>query len=114
MFLQISVCSGIYRREIILEINLLFSKHLTYDDNYCVTLSKICLNKIVFVQEPLYFYRVRKGSTVTSFNNMGVFDRIELEHKLQDGIESRGLFENYKSALEYIFIFRATFQTVKA
>lgn len=112
--LQTPVWSGIYKREIITENNLFFPEHLIYEDNSWVTLGKIYLNKIVFVQEALYYYRERKGSAVHSFNNKGLFDRITIEQMLQDEIRARGMFEDYKAALEYIFIYRATFQTVKA
>ncbi len=111
-FLQTSVWCGIYKKDILTENNLFFPEHLRYEDNYWVTLTKPYLNKVVYLPETVYFYRKNSGSTVNAFNQAYQFDRITVEVMLLDEMQKRGLYEDYKSALEYIFTFRATFNTI--
>lgn len=107
-----SVCCGIYKRELIVKNELFFPEHLRYEDNFWVTLTKMYLDKVVYLPEVMYFYRANSQSTVNQMNQSYQFDRIRIEKMLLEEIAKRGLTQDYMDAMEYIFTFRAVFNTI--
>lgn len=63
-----SVCAWnkIYKRSIISEHDVLFPAGLKYEDEYFFKAYCLWVDKIAFVQEPLYLYRRRAGSIMNS------------------------------------------------
>jgi glycosyltransferase involved in cell wall biosynthesis len=106
------ICTWLCKKEIILENSINFPQ-LKYEDNYFSTLYSAYVKKIVLIDEVLYFYRIRKGSTVTSRNqNYQIKDRIKIENKLQEEAKIRGLYSKYYEAWEYIYAYRYAINTI--
>ena len=75
MFGKIAVWNKIYKRELIVDNNLLFAENMWYED-LAFTIKAILNAKMIgFIDEPLYNYLIREGSTM---NNSKVKRNLEI------------------------------------
>lgn len=100
------VYCGLWRRDILINHNIMFPENLKYEDNYWISLARCYINKIKFVQEVHYFYRKNSNSTTNSINNTHHFDRRKVELLLIDELKRRDLFTRFSDVWEYTFITR--------
>lgn len=108
-----SVWSALWRRELITSNNIFFPEKLAYEDNYWVPLMLCYVSKITFIEGVRYFYRYNSTSTTHVKNNSyQIYDRIKIENILFRSVHERGLFDKYRDVFEYIYVFRATFNTM--
>lgn len=104
---------GLYKKELLKRANIVFPEKLRYEDNYWMTLLKVYLNKVVFIEEIGYLYRNNPNSTVHKMNEDYQYkDRIKIEKMLLNDVEERGFLERYFSAFEYIFTVRYVLGTI--
>jgi hypothetical protein len=98
-------CSKLIRTSILTSNNLFFLDTGIYEDIAMIPLIGVYANKIVYVEEPLYNYYIRKGSTMrqNSFNNklLSIYNVLET---LTNGFNKSGYIEQYKEELEFIYI----------
>ncbi len=107
----VHVWAGIYKRSMLTENDLFFPEKLRYEDNYWCTLMACYLNKAVLIPEVKYFYRVNPTSTVNVKNAAHFYDRITVEERLYEQMQSRGLLDTYHTAMECINIKRSAVNT---
>lgn len=110
-FPQGGLWSGLWKRSLFEENDIVFPKKLRYEDNYFGSLVDCYLKKISFVPIVCYFYRTNPSSTVHARNESYQLDRIQIEKTLLAEVKKRGFFEKYHAAWEYIYIFRYAFNT---
>lgn len=98
-------CNKLIRTEILTKNQLYFMKTGAYEDISIIPLLGLYANKIVYVEEPLYNYYIRQGSTMrqNEFNNKLLSIYEVLEH-LTAEFRKTGLLEDYKEELEFIYI----------
>ncbi len=103
------VWNRLWKKQIILNSEVVFPVGKRYEDNYFMTCTIPYLTKIAFVRECLYNYRQTPGSTVLARNSTHHLDKIEMEERIQDVFIEKGMYEQYKTGLEYLCIRRYFF-----
>jgi hypothetical protein len=98
-------CNKLIRTSILNKNNLLFLDTGIYEDIAMVPLIGVYANKIKYVEEPLYNYYIRKGSTMRQekFNTklLSIYNVLET---LTNGFIQAESVEKYKDELEFIYI----------
>lgn len=98
-------CNKLIRTEILKKNSLYFPKTGIYEDIAIVPLIATYTNKIVYLEEPLYYYYIRQGSTMrqTKFNEklLSIYNVLDI---LEKGFKQTGALEQYKEELEFIYI----------
>ena len=98
-------CNKLIRTEILKKNNLYFPKTGIYEDIAMVPLIATYANKITYLEEPLYYYYIRQGSTMrqTQFNEklLSIYNVLEI---LENGFKQTKEIEQYKEELEFIYI----------
>lgn len=98
-------CNKLIRTEILKKNSLYFPKTGIYEDIAMVPLIATYTNKIVYLEEPLYYYYIRQGSTMrqTKFNEklLSIYNVLDI---LEKGFKQTGALEQYKEELEFIYI----------
>lgn len=98
-------CNKLIRTEILKKNSLYFPKTGIYEDIAIVPLIATYTNKITYLEEPLYYYYIRQGSTMrqTKFNEklLSIYNVLDI---LEQGFKQTGLLEQYKEELEFIYI----------
>lgn len=98
-------CNKLIRTEILKKNSLYFPKTGIYEDIAIVPLIATYINKIVYLEEPLYYYYIRQGSTMrqTKFNEklLSIYNVLDI---LEKGFKQTGALEQYKEELEFIYI----------
>ncbi len=98
------ICTKIYKKDFLIENNITFPEHLTYEDNFFMAFCLLYARKIYIVEEYLYHYFLNLNSTVTAKNSMHHLDRLEIElMKLQE-YQARGVYNLYYREIEYNFL----------
>lgn len=98
-------CNKLIRTEILTKKKLHFIQTGAYEDLSIIPLIGLYANKIVYLEEPLYNYYIRQGSTMrqNNFNNklLSIYEVLEY---LTKEFEKSGLLEKYEEELEFIYI----------
>ena len=99
-----AVWNKIYKREIIIENKIKFAEKKWYED-FAFTL-KILVNsdKISFVDEPLYYYLIRQGSTMNNSNVKRNLEILEAFEDITTYLKKNKMYEKYYDKLEYLAI----------
>ena len=97
-------CGKLIKTEIITKNNLYFPKLRAYEDISIVPLWGIYANKIVFIDEPFYYYLIREGSTMkqTQYNEKltHIYESLDkLYTKTKEHSKTK-----YNQELEWIYI----------
>ena len=87
------------------ENNIKFLENYIYEDLATMPILAEYANNIIYVEEPLYNYIIRAGSTMRqkSYNKKLESIFVALEH-LENEFKKRNLYLKYKDELEYIYI----------
>ncbi len=98
------VGTGLWRKSFLKRASVAFPEKLKYEDNFWSSVICTYINKIAFIRENGYYYRMNSSSTLHS--GRFIYDRIPIERALIQEAKNRNLFQQYYSAWEYIFITR--------
>lgn len=102
---QMGPCEKFIKRSLIIENNLYFPKLRAYEDIAVIPAYAIYTNKIVNIDEGLYYYLLRTGSTM----NQTVYSK-KLEHifdamnNLYELFEKSNKLNQYYDEIEFLFI----------
>ncbi|BBF43202.1 glycosyl transferase [Lachnospiraceae bacterium KM106-2] len=105
-----SPCCGVwgalYKRSIIVDNNIYFPEHLTYEDNYWGTLIQYYINSLCIIPDHFYNYYLdlEMGSTSTKMDSTHHFDRLKVELLKIEAFQDRGLFSLYHDEIEFNFL----------
>lgn len=99
-----SVCGGVYRKNLIVNNDLYFPEHLTYEDNYWVYTLQMFLQSVTVVPQKLYYYRQQDKSTCHKKNAEHHYDRIEIGRRFLRFVKDKQLLQRYHDIIEYLFI----------
>lgn len=103
-FGKMAVWNKLYKRELIIKNEIEFASKVWYEDLAFTVKTIISANKISFVDEPLYYYIIREGSTM---NNNNVKRNTELFfafNDLMDYLKKKRKFKKYYSIVEFLAI----------
>ncbi len=93
----------IYKTEWFKKINLKFPKGLKYEDASLLYRLAPYMKKVSYVKDPCVYYIQREGSITHTFKN-NILDMIEVFKGIKNYYLDQGMYEKYKSELEYVFI----------
>lgn len=100
----ISPCCKIYKRSLIQNSNIFFMEKLYYEDLAFSIKSLVLSNKISYVNEPLYYYIIHEGSTMTSTNVIRNLDIINAFEDIITFLKDKKMYKNYYSEIEFMAI----------
>ena len=98
------IVSKIYKRNMIVDHSIWFPEHLFYEDNLWGPLVFLYANNYYHINESYYYYYLNSNSTVVSTESMHHFERLTVEIMKLEQYKDRGLYEQYKDAIECSFI----------
>ena len=100
-FGKMAVWNKIYKKELIVNNNILFKEKIWYED-FAFTFKLLCnTKKISFINDYLYMYLLRPGSTM---NNDNVSRNLEILDAFDDTImylNNNNIYEKYLEILEF-------------
>jgi glycosyltransferase involved in cell wall biosynthesis len=96
----------LFKRDIIMDNNILFPEHLKYEDSFFMLQIAINLTKAAMVPEALYYYLQRKTSILNSRNTEHHLEQIKVVDLFVDEMKKKGYYQKYKNEIEYYIINR--------
>ncbi len=94
----------LFRREFIMQHEILFPEGLMYEDNYWAVKCGIFSKHVYILDEVLYCYYKNTDSVVSFRNKAYQLDRMKIEEMVVDLFKERGLFEKFHEEIEGRFI----------
>lgn len=88
-----SICTGIYRRSLIIDNEVFFPEKLAYEDNYWGDILSLYIKSSYIIDKVFYHYMLNPESTVTERNGKHHFDRLKLETMKLEKYKEMGLLE---------------------
>ena len=107
-----SVCTGIYRRTMIVNSGVLFPEGLSYEDNYWDACMKLYISSLAIIDKIVYHYFINEQSTVTSRNQIHQLDRLEIELRILEYYREKNVFQTFYDHLMQQFIERYYLSTM--
>ncbi len=101
---QVSPCTKIFRREVLLKQNIAFPEGLIYEDTAFFIKTIPFIQKSSFVNRSLYQYILHANSTMTGNRGCRVGDIFPVLEDILDFFRAQSLFEEYESELEYFCV----------
>jgi len=109
---QGGIWSKIYRRDFLMDNEILFPEGLCYEDNYFGMMTALHCRSIYRVQRCLYHYRENQSSTTLQRNNPRLFDRLDIEVMKLETFQKLGLMERFHEEIECGFFEMYYFNTM--
>ena len=107
------VWNALWKRSLLTRADTVFPEHVAYEDNCWAGIVEAYVQRIAFVQDIGYLYRVNPLSITQARNKRSFFDRITVREKLLETAKSRGLLDRLFSAYEYLYAYRDTLTTFR-
>lgn len=98
-----SMVVKIYLHEVIKKHHLHFPEKVFYEDNCAAPVWLLHFKHFEKVEEPLYYYYQHAVSTVHHISESKCDDRLTTGQMLVDEFQKYGLYERFKTSLEYRF-----------
>lgn len=107
-----SICKKIYRRDILLQNQIMFPEKLLYEDNYFVMVAAMYCQRGYLIEKCYYHYRENPMSTTQLRNQSQHFDRLEVEILKLNKFQEMGLFQRFSQEIEKQFFELYYFNTL--
>ena len=104
-FGKMGVCNKIYKRAFLLDLDVKFKEKVWYEDLAFTLKVLVNNNRISYVDEPLFYYVYREGSTM---NNSNVERNLEILDAFNDIISylrKNKLYDKYYDRIEFLAIY---------
>ncbi|GHV18271.1 hypothetical protein FACS18949_11690 [Clostridia bacterium] len=97
----VAAWNKLYSRKFIENSNLRFPEGLRFEDNPFYYEAVVCAERIAFLQERLYFYRVNRTDSLQQKSNddKSLFDIIPIMKSICDTLEKHNVPQKYRDAL---------------
>lgn len=92
----------LYKREVLLDSGVLFSKGLRYEDVDFFYKMITQLDKISLIREPLIYY-VQRDASISNTQTEKTKDIFTILDNVLNYYKERGLYKEYKTELEYMY-----------
>ena len=96
IFTRFEAVLKLWKRDFFIDNKLFFSEGVWFEDVISHVKGMILAKRITFVNECLYFYRQRKGSTTKAVNNKKIFDAFVSFDSVMKFLKNKNLFDNLK------------------
>lgn len=103
LFNNPGVCNKIYKRKLLDDLS--FRTKVWYEDIDYISEIIIKAKKISFIDEGLYFYLLRNGSTMNNNNILKNLDILTSFDSLISYLKDNNYFNKYKDEIEYLAIY---------
>ena len=100
---RVMVCNKIFRRNIIVENDIFFSKGLNYEDIEFFYKFILHINKSGKIDKIFYYYNQRENSIINIQDDKNK-DILKILEKLVNYYKKENVYEKYKSEIEYLYI----------
>lgn len=101
--LRVLVCNKLFKRELIIENNLLFPVNTRYEDIPFSYVAVASCKRYSFIDHVGYFY-VQRPNSLSNFQNKHVRDIFEILKCTRQQFISNHFYDEYESEIEYLFI----------
>lgn len=101
-----SACSKMYRRDFLIDNNILFPNKLKFEDFYFINILKTKIKKIVFIYNSTYYYRQRQNSIIAQYkikNNQK--DSIYIIENIYKYYKENDLLDKYNVPFKWLYKF---------
>lgn len=98
------VWDKLFRKDFLLENEIFFPEHLTYEDIYFGSLVYLYAKRVSIVERRLYHYYINDDSTVLGRNQVHHKDIFQINYLKWATYEERGFLDKYREVLEFDFI----------
>lgn len=102
----------IYRREMVIQNNIHFPESRSADDSFFVTSALLFAQSMSHVDRPLYHYILRPGSVTTTKDSTKYQKRLATFSSLMEYLKSKGVYEEYKDEIDFIYLKKGYFSSV--
>ena len=99
--IRVMVCNKLFKRDTIVNNNILFPKGLRYEDIEFTYKMIPYTNKISYVEEELYFY-VQRGDSISNNQTEKVRDIFSILDNIETYYKDKGIYDQHKELLEYL------------
>ena len=104
----------LFRRESWLKSGCQFPAHTYFEDLAVMPFFILAADRIVYMKDALYYYRVRENSTMTGKNyEKSCKDKLTVMDGILAGFKKRSLYEMYRDELEYLTFMNVYFEPSK-
>lgn len=111
--IKYSAWAKLIRKDFLIENNLLFPTHITYEDAAWGSLVMLYLKHVCVLEDKMYHYFVNESSTVLRKNSNHHLDCITAQTYLWREYQMRGFYKLYRYELEMEHIFSAYLPSMK-
>lgn len=94
----------IYRREFLEKYGIRYPEDRSADDSFFVTSSILLAHTASQVDKPFYHYLIRPGSICTTKDSTKYHKRLSTFRKLMRFVKEKGVYEEYKNEVDFIYI----------
>lgn len=98
------VWDKLFRKDFLIENEIFFPEHLTYEDIYFGSLVYLYAKRVSMVERRLYHYYINDASTILGRNQVHHKDIFKINDMKWDAYIERGFLDKYREALEFDFI----------
>lgn len=102
----------IYKKELIEKVNVRFPAKLKYEEPLFVYPLFVYAKKVYLLNDELYFYHIRFGSTITSEIGKKILDHPKVQFMLLDFLLKLPEYENCKVVFEIYFLWSFYYETI--
>lgn len=95
----------LYKKELFEKSGLLYPSRVWYEDIRVTVKLYLFAEKVVFIEDVLYFYLIRPGSIMQNKNVERNAEIIEAFQDIVSYFQQNGRFEEFRNELEYLCIF---------
>lgn len=95
---------NLYKKDIFVKNGVFFPENTFWEDVAIMPLTFLLANKIVKVDEPLYYYRLNNYSISRRKNDCRFFERLVGANLFLQNMKRFGFYETYKEEIEYQYI----------
>ncbi len=107
------VWNALWKKSLLQKADIAYPEHVAYEDNFWAGIVEAYVDRIAFVQNIGYLYRVNPMSITQSRNNKNFRDRVTMRDQLLNTAKERGLLDRLFGAYEYLYTYRDTFTTFR-
>lgn len=97
------ICSMVIKKELISNNNIIFNEDISYSEDFlffCMLITKA--NKIIYIPQIYFSYRIRKNSAMTSVSNYKRLDSLYALDLLSSYLQKNNInYKVYQSFIEY-------------
>ncbi len=98
---SVAVWGKIYKKDFIIQNNILFPEKLTMEDIFFTPLVNLYAKSIYYIDDYMYFRLLHQNSTVHNKNSSHIYDRLKIVPLLLEELKKRGFYKKYKDAIDY-------------